>query len=63
MRKLDQGNSRFRGLIASASLKPWRGYLGPPWSPGQIPRLDCLGLIEARYPPMVQPTEAHDSEA
>ena len=41
--------SRFRGLIASASLKP-KGRPNPPRPQGQIPRLDCLGLIEATGP-------------
>ena len=39
----------FRGLIASASLK--RGTSGRGLGlDGVIPRLDCLGLIEARAP-------------
>ena len=36
----------FRGLIASASLKPVSVVL-PFIAPERIPRLDCLGLIEA----------------
>ena len=41
--------TRFRGLIASASLKPFflRGSAGA--YACSIPRLDCLGLIEASH--------------
>ena len=39
---------RFRGLIASASLKPNLLFdSASRRDPGMIPRLDCLGLIEA----------------
>ena len=44
---VDAAAPRFRGLIASASLKPEQcgGFAHP--CHGRIPRLDCLGLIEA----------------
>ena len=44
------GTRRFRGLIASASLKRHFPVEAADRRSERIPRLDCLGLIEAGHP-------------
>ena len=55
--------SRFRGVIASASLKLGTNFTDTPIAESMIPRRDCLGLIEAKELRAASPTPACDSEA
>ena len=54
--------ARFRGLIASASLKRVSGMTTSARLP-MIPRLDCLGLIEAHHLLPPDHSQQSDSEA